>query len=94
MDDDAAEDQLFAAVRHVLTKHDPEGLLAIGAPGDEYDTEAAELAALVRLDEPPMEAAVEQVWRRCFGERHHLRSDRLRAVTDDLRYLRQRFLDV
>jgi hypothetical protein len=75
------------AVISVLRRHDPEGLLAMGAPQDEYDYEATDLAALVGGVAPPLEAAVETIWRRAFGDRHHLQGELLRVVTDDLRAL-------
>ncbi len=82
--------EIVAAVLEVLNDHDPEGLLAMGAPTDEYDAEAVELAVLIPREPPPMEADVEEVWRRWFGEHHHLRGDLLRSVTDELRGLHHR----
>jgi hypothetical protein len=37
---------LRSALRAVIDRRDPEGLLAFGAPTDEYDPEAADLARL------------------------------------------------
>lgn len=54
----------FLAVRDVVNKVDPVGLLALGAPGDEYDAEVEEL---VRWQQPATPGAVAEVFLRWFG---------------------------
>lgn len=57
----------FGAVLDVLGRVDPEGLLAIGAPADEYDAEAAELAGRLRDGRPITTDVLGDVWERWFG---------------------------
>lgn len=53
-------------VRVVLTAADPEGLIALGAPDDEYGPQVGELAR--RLSSGPITAAdVLDVWAARFG---------------------------
>lgn len=56
----------FGAVLQVLSGEDPEGLLAIGAPSDEYALEADALARLLR-DGPVTAEVLVEVWERFFG---------------------------
>jgi hypothetical protein len=58
-------------VRRVINEHDPERLLALGAPMDEYDPEVNEIALLL-LNTPPecfddVHCIVVGVWKRWFG---------------------------
>jgi hypothetical protein len=57
----------LAEVREVLNKHDPECLLELGAPADEYDPEAREFVRLLARGEEIKPAAVVDVWERWFG---------------------------
>ena len=57
----------FAAVLHVLSREDPEGLLASGAPTDEYSNEAADLAGSLRDGRPLTAEVLVEVWERWFG---------------------------
>lgn len=57
----------FGAVLVVLTRVDPEGLLAIGAPADEYAFEADELAGRLRDGRPVTTEVLVEVWERWFG---------------------------
>lgn len=84
-------DDAFAAVRHVVSKHDPEHLLEMGAPVDEYDPEVADLVRLVLRTEPPSGPEIVQTWRRWFGDHHRLREALADAVTHDLQFLHARF---
>lgn len=84
-------DDGFTAVRHVLNKWDPERLIETGAPGDEYDPEVTDLVRLVLGAAPVTGEAIEDVWRRWFGDDHGLREHVLAAVTDDLTFLQSRF---
>lgn len=60
-------------ISSILHQEDIEGLLAIGAPDDEYESEAAEIAAAVAALEPSeltvvnIIAIVSQIWSRSFN---------------------------
>ncbi|OZM83790.1 hypothetical protein [Pseudonocardia sp. MH-G8] len=58
---------LRSALRAVVDRRDPEGLLALGAPPDEYDPEAADLARLRSTGGPFTATTVAEVWERRFG---------------------------
>ncbi|MCG5217306.1 hypothetical protein [Streptosporangium sp. KLBMP 9127] len=60
-------DQVSAAVRVLITRYDPEGLLGMGAPEDEYDPEVRDLAALVDGSEEITADAVGSIWNRWFN---------------------------
>ncbi|SEG60699.1 hypothetical protein SAMN05444920_103429 [Nonomuraea solani] len=61
------EDQVAAAVRALINRYDPEGLLGMGAPDDEYDPEVGDLTALVCGGREEITAdAVRSVWNRWF----------------------------
>lgn len=55
-------------VKLVLDDFDPEGLLALGAPKDEYLSEAREFAARIRHGETMTSDVVLHVWRKWFGQ--------------------------
>ncbi|ALG14320.1 hypothetical protein [Kibdelosporangium phytohabitans] len=55
------------AVRAVLNEHDPEGLLDLGAPDDEYDFEAEDFVRLLAHGDAIEPAVVVDVWERWFG---------------------------
>lgn len=57
----------FEAVLRLLSREDPEGLLASGAPADEYSDEAADLAGSLRVGRPVTRAVLVDVWERWFG---------------------------
>lgn len=57
---------LRAAVRGIVDALDPEGLLAIGAPADEYSPEVDALAGLVAAG-PVTAADVLATWEHWFG---------------------------
>ncbi len=57
----------FEAVLQVLNREDPEGLLAAGAPLDEYSNEAADLAVLLREGRPVTTEVLVDVWEHWFG---------------------------
>ncbi|MEU8149173.1 hypothetical protein [Nonomuraea sp. NPDC048901] len=61
-------DQVAAAVRALINRYDPEGLLGMGAPEDEYDPEVGDLTALVRGGEKITADAVSSVWNRWFDD--------------------------
>lgn len=68
-DQDAAapDGDLVEALLHVLGQHDPEGLLDLGAPGDEYRPEATHLALLVSENRALTPQLVATVWHHWFG---------------------------
>lgn len=51
----------------VLNREDPEGLLALGAPTDEYSHEADDLARWLRGGLPLTGEVLTEVWERWFG---------------------------
>ena len=51
----------------MLSREDPEGLLAIGAPYDEYAPEAEDLAQRLREGRPITGEVLVEVWERWFG---------------------------
>lgn len=57
----------FPAVRDILNRHDPEGLLELGAPEEEYDPEAEEIAGRLRGGQPVTPHVLVEVWERWFG---------------------------
>jgi hypothetical protein len=57
-----------AAVRVLINQYDPEGLLGMRAPEDEYDPEVRDLTALVRGEEEITADTVGSVWNRWFNE--------------------------
>lgn len=81
----------FAEVRVVLNKHDPEGLLAIGAPDDEYDPESEHFARLLRDKQTISRAIVLDVWGHWFGATGFVRADddQIDALAADLDALRE-----
>lgn len=60
-------------LEQILNAEDPEGLLALGAPPDEYRGEAEKIAAALRQwqrgtpGEPDIIAVLEAVWSDSFG---------------------------
>ncbi len=61
---DAVPSPYFLAARTVVNEVDPVGLIAIGAPDDEYD---AEVADLIKWREPVTPEQVAEVFIRWFG---------------------------
>ena len=57
----------FAAVLGVLSRKDPEGLLSVGAPADEYEPEADDLARRLRSGRGITGEVLVDVWERWFG---------------------------
>jgi hypothetical protein len=83
-------DDALSAVRVIVNTHDPEGLLAMDAPEDEYDPEVTDLVRLVLRGNVLDPSDVEAIWTRWFGNDDGFRGERLRAVTADLQELHQR----
>ena len=62
----------IVAVRMILNDEDVEGLIAIGAPSDEYQHEAEQIIQAIEqkqvaLRETDIAILLENVWRRAFG---------------------------
>lgn len=64
--DARAESDLRAAVTAAVAAEDPEGLLDIGAPADEYDPEVDDLVRLVAEGRVTTDRVVE-IWEAWFG---------------------------
>lgn len=58
---------LRAAVQGVVNELDPEGLLRMGAPLDEYDSEINDFVTAITDDIPITEGHVRHIWDRWFG---------------------------
>jgi hypothetical protein len=78
--------EVVAAVRDIIDRYDPESLLAMGAPDDEYEPEAHDLARFVLGTRTPTREAVQAVWRRWFSA--DLRPDIAESINSDLHRLR------
>jgi hypothetical protein len=80
-----------SAVDQVVSAEDPEGLLALGAPADEYRNEVLPLASLVLRDAVTSDAVFD-VWEHWFGPQSALaRSpERLARMTARLGELARR----
>jgi hypothetical protein len=86
-------DDAFAAVREVINRHDPEGLIEIGAPADEYDPEVADLVRLVLGVDRPTPEAVLTVWEKWFSGLPSMPPERATSIAQELAELRDRFLN-
>lgn len=75
-----------AHVRRVVDAADPEGLLDLGAPPDEYDPEVEDLTRLVQHGHVTVHSVLE-VWERWFGPGSALQRDQalLEHLTQQLR---------
>ncbi|GAA2665160.1 MULTISPECIES: hypothetical protein [Actinosynnema] len=71
---------LLDRVLEVVNRHDPEGLLGLGAPADEYESEARALTAVLARGDAITVADVRQVWVHSFGAA----PDSLTALARDL----------
>ena len=82
----------FADVRTVVSGLDPMGLLASGAPDDEYDPQVTDLVRLVLRPDPFGEAQVDEVWRRWFGDDYSaIGTSELAAQVNELGRLQRRY---
>lgn len=73
-------------IAELLARHDPEELISLGAPPDEYEAEAAEIARrLVMIsDEAECLRLLEHTWQRYFSGVTPGCRERLRQVALDL----------
>ena len=82
----------FGDVRAVIDRLDPIGLLASGAPDDEYDPQVTDLVRLVLRPAPLGEAQVDEVWRRWFGDDYSaVGTSELARQVNELRTLQRRY---
>ena len=83
--DDGRVSALWTAVQAVVDAEDPEGLLAAGAPADEYSVEVPDLVQLVS-EQRVTAAGVLAVWEHWFGPESSLkrRADALERLTEGL----------
>lgn len=83
--DDGRVRALWSAVQAVIDSEDPEGLLAVGAPADEYSVEVPDLAQLV-AEQRVTAAGVLDVWEHWFGPGSSLkrRPEALKRLTERL----------
>lgn len=63
-------EQAFGVITQVVNADDPEGLIGMGCPPDEYDTKVADLTALVLANDTFTTSDVVDVWDRWFGREH------------------------
>jgi len=79
---------VWSAVKAVIDVEDPEGLLAAGAPADEYSVEVPNLAQLV-AEQRVTAAGVLAIWEHWFGPGSSLqrRPDALERLTERLKRL-------
>ncbi len=64
--------EAMSIIKTILREEDIEGLIQIGAPADEYDSEAHEMASAIArfgasATEQQLVLAVEEVWKDSFG---------------------------
>jgi hypothetical protein len=84
-------DDAFTAVREVINRHDPTGLIESGCPEEEYDPEVADLVRLVLGADGPTPDAVQEVWEKWFGHIPGMSSDGAASIAGELLELRSRF---
>ena len=81
--------ELIARVRAVIDALDPEGLLKMGAPDDEYGPEALDFANRIAEGEVMTSEVVQRVWVRWFSADCGLVQQALAdAIAERLRDLR------
>lgn len=85
-------DDAFAAVKALVDARDPVGLLAQGAPENEYEPEVGDLVRLVLEREPPTGSTVNDIWCRWFGDEHTL-GPTADDLASQLANLQKRFRD-
>ena len=81
----ARYDQAVERTRDIVNRHDPIGLIALGAPADEYDHQIAKLTILVLGASTVDETVVDQIWIRSFGTEYSMSGHpTLTALAHDL----------
>jgi hypothetical protein len=77
--------EYFLAVRAVVNREDPVGLLVIGAPADEYD---AEIRDLIKWRQAVTAEDVSAVFLRWFGASGAMPSDQSARIADGINQAR------
>jgi hypothetical protein len=85
--------EAVTAVRELVNRIDPMGLIAVGAPVDEYDNEVSDLVRLVMRRDRIGAEHVDAIWRRWFGDSYASvdNSGMLAEQAEELRHLQTRF---
>jgi hypothetical protein len=78
--------EVLLRIREIIDRYDPEGLLAMGSPEDEYEPEAHDLVRFVLGTQEPTRESVDFVWHRWFSV--DLQPDVADAINNDLHRLR------
>jgi hypothetical protein len=81
----------FLAVRTVVNREDPVGLMNLGAPEDEYDPEVADL---IKWRKAVTAEQVSAVFLRWFGGSSPMPSDMAARVADGINQARARHLPI
>jgi hypothetical protein len=88
------KEDLDQTIRRILEEEDIEGLIEMGAPRDEYDTEASRIEGRIRRlpnpDEGAVTGVVEAVWNEMFGP---FDSSEMRQREDSIRRLTRRIAE-
>jgi hypothetical protein len=80
---------LHLAVRALVNRYDPAGLIEAGFPDNEYEPEVRDLVALLRSDQVIDVDATNEIWERWFHDRPLLdRVGKSTAFTEELAKLR------
>ncbi len=86
---------VFKKAREIVNQHDPMGLICIGCPKDEYDTEIAMILKNYAdaKDEDELTKIVWEVFVQCFDEKFVHPKEKYRPLARDLWNLRKRESD-
>jgi len=71
-------------IRDIVNKYDPIGLLAGGAPEDEYEQEVVRIANILRYSEDDLTEKIYQVFAKQFSEEIVGDISNYRAIADEL----------
>ncbi|PJB84973.1 hypothetical protein CO086_00725 [Candidatus Uhrbacteria bacterium CG_4_9_14_0_8_um_filter_41_16] len=71
-------------IHEIINKHDPMGLLAGGAPTDEYDWEALQIARILRDAPGDLEKSIYQMFVDRFNEETAGDKNKYKALADDI----------
>lgn len=85
----------FLAVRSIVNREDPVGLLDMGAPEDEYDIEVKDLIKLTRSNSAPVTAKqVRVMFLYWFGEPGEMPSEMAERIADGVNQARARHAQI
>lgn len=79
-------------VQEIINQHDPVGLVAGGAPDDEYDTEIGEIIAILRTETEKNSLAdkINSIFKEAFGNEIEQNKDLYLIIADELLNLKKR----